>query len=151
NRIAEIGTPSGLSYSGASTGHCVTGVQNSEFGWLDGSPGSGVQPWPCQSMRWAGGSPMPAHHTSPSSVRATLVKMELPLARVRMAFGLVFQSVPGATPNRPYSGLTAYNRPSAPNRIQAMSSPSVSTRQPGMVGCSMARLVLPQADGKAPA
>ena len=32
-----------------------------------------------------------------------------------------------------------------------MSSPTVSTRQPGSVGTSMARLVLPQADGKAPA
>jgi hypothetical protein len=32
-----------------------------------------------------------------------------------------------------------------------MSSPSVSTFQPGMVGSSMARFVLPQADGKAAA
>src|SRR4051812_39573644 len=32
-----------------------------------------------------------------------------------------------------------------------MSSPTVSTFQPGMVGTSMARLVLPHADGKAPA
>jgi hypothetical protein len=80
-----------------------------------------------------------------------LVKIEFPLARVRMALGLVFQSVPGATPNRPYSGLTAYSRPSRPNRIQAMSSPSVSTFQPGIVGSSMARLVLPQADGNAAA
>ena len=31
-----------------------------------------------------------------------------------------------------------------------MSSPTVSTFQPGSVGMSMARLVLPQADGKAP-
>ena len=36
-------------------------------------------------------------------------------------------------------------------RIQAMSSPSVSTFQPSMVGASMARLVLPQALGKAAA
>ena len=31
-----------------------------------------------------------------------------------------------------------------------MSSPTVSTFQPGRVGISIARLVLPQADGKAP-
>ena len=68
-----------------------------------------------------------------------------------MALGLVFQSVPGATPNRPYSGLTAYSRPSAPNRIHAMSSPSISTCQPATVGASMARLVFPQADGNAAA
>src|SRR3954471_11882891 len=107
NRIAEIGTPFGSSYSGASTGHWVIGVQNREFGWLDSSPLSGVQSLPCQSVRCAGGSPMPSHQMSPSSVRATLVNTELPLASVRMAFGLVFQSVPGATPNRPDSGLTA--------------------------------------------
>jgi hypothetical protein len=47
--------------------------------------------------------------------------------------------------------LIAYSRPSAPNRIQAMSSPTVSTVQPGIVGCSMARLVLPHADGNAAA
>ncbi len=70
---------------------------------------------------------------------------------VRMALGLDFQLVPGATPKKPNSGFTAYNRPSLPNRIQAMSSPRVSARQPGMVGCSIARLVLPQADGNAAA
>ena len=94
---------------------------------------------------------MPSHQTSPSSVRATLVKTELPRANVRIAFGLVCKSVPGATPNRPNSGLVAHSRPSSPNRIQAMSSPTVSTFQPGIVGSSMARLVLPQADGNAPA
>src|SRR5690349_16107505 len=150
-RMAEIGTPSGSSYSGASTGHCVIGVQKREFGWLDTSSDAGVQSRSFQSMRWAGGSPMPSHQISPSSVRATLVKIEFPLARVRMALGLVFQSVPGATPNSPYSGLIAYSRPSRPKRIQAMSSPSVSTFQPGIVGSSMARFVLPQADGNAAA
>ena len=94
---------------------------------------------------------MPSHQMSPSSVIATLVKTELPRARVRIAFGLVCWSVPGATPNSPYSGLVAHSRPSSPNRIQAMSSPTVSTFQPGSVGSSMARLVLPQADGNAPA
>src|SRR5664279_683997 len=163
NRIAEIGTPCGSKYSSAMIGHWVIGVQNREFGWLDGSPADssglpfsstpvGVQSRPFQSVRWAGGSGvMPSHQMSPSSVSATLVNTELPLAMVFIAFGLVFQPVPGATPNRPYSGLTAYSRPSSPNFIQAISSPRVSTFQPGTVGSSMARLVLPQALGKAAA
>ncbi len=79
------------------------------------------------------------------------MKTVLPASMVRMALGLDFQLVPGATPKKPNSGLTAYSRPSLPNRIQAMSSPKVSARQPGMVGCSIARLVLPHADGKAAA
>ena len=48
--------------------------------------------------------------------------------------GLVCSLVPGATPKKPYSGLTAHRRPSSPMRIQAMSSPIASTFQPGMVG-----------------
>src|SRR5215212_222994 len=137
-RIAEIGTPFGSSYSGARMGHWLSGVQNRLLGWLDGSSESGVQSRPFQSVRWAGGSlVMPSHQMSPSSVSATLVKTELPLSIVRMALGLVSQPVPGATPNRPYSGLSAYRRPSSPKRIQAMSSPRVSTFQPGMVGSSI--------------
>jgi hypothetical protein len=50
---------------------------------------------------------MPSHQTSPSSVSATLVKTLLPCSIVRIAFGLVFHPVPGATPNRPYSGFSA--------------------------------------------
>src|ERR671910_2554047 len=150
NKIAEIGTPRGSSYSGAMIGHWVIGVQNLEFGCDDGSSESGVQSRPFQSVRCAGGSSViPSHQMSPSSVSATLVKMELPRSMVRIAFALVFQPVPGATPKKPYSGLSAYSRPSSPNRIHAMSSPSVSTFQPGMVGSSMARLVLPHADGNA--
>ena len=68
-----------------------------------------------------------------------------------MALALVSVLVPGATPKNPASGLMAYSEPSAPNFIQAMSSPMVSTVQPGSVGMSMAMLVLPQADGKAAA
>jgi hypothetical protein len=68
-----------------------------------------------------------------------------------MALGLVSSPVPGATPKNPASGLMAYSWPSSPNFIQQMSSPTVSAFQPGMVGMIMARLVLPQADGKAPA
>src|SRR3712207_2164598 len=107
-RIAEIGTPFGSSYSGARIGHWVIGVQNRLLGWLEGSSESGVQSLPFQLVRWAGGSSvMPSHQTSPSSVRATLVNTELPWSMVRMALGLVSQPVPGATPNRPYSGLRA--------------------------------------------
>src|SRR5919112_5067220 len=60
-RVAEIGTAFGSSYSGARIGHWVIGVQNREFGWLDGSSESGVQSLPFQSVRCAGGSPMPSH------------------------------------------------------------------------------------------
>src|ERR671933_3083287 len=111
-RIAEIGTPCGSGYSGARIGHWVIGVQNRLFGWLEGSADPGVQSWPFQLVRWAGGSSViPSHQMSPSSVSATLVKTELPWAMVRIAFGLVSQPVPGATPNSPYSGFTAYSRP----------------------------------------
>ena len=67
------------------------------------------------------------------------------------AFGFEFSLVPGATPKNPNSGLMACRRPSSPNFIHAMSSPMVSTVQPGTVGMSMARLVLPHADGNAAA
>src|ERR1700712_1742153 len=108
NRIAEIGTPRGSVYSGARIGHWVIGVQNRLFGWLEGSAESGVQSAPFQLVRWAGGSSViPSHQMSPSSVSATLVNTELPWSMVRIALGLVSQPVPGATPNRPYSGLSA--------------------------------------------
>ena len=48
--------------------------------------------------------------------------------------GVGVAPVPGATPKNPASGLTAYSRPSSPNRIQAMSSPMVSAVHPGRVG-----------------
>ena len=92
----------------------------------------------------------PSHHTSPLSVSATLVKMLLPRS-VAIALAFVTWLVPGATPKNPASGLMAYSRPSPPNRSHAISSPMVSTRQPGMAGWSMARLVFPQAEGKAAA
>ena len=106
---------------------------------------------PFQSVAWAGWSSlMPSHHTSPSEVSAVLVKMLL-LCRLCIALALVSQPVPGATPKKPASGLIAYRRPSSPCFIQQMSSPMVSAFQPGMVGTSMARLVLPQALGNAAA
>ena len=93
---------------------------------------------------------MPSHQTSPSSVSAVLVKMQLPQS-VSIALGLVLSLVPGATPKNPASGLIAWSRPSSPNFIQQMSSPTVSAVHPGIVGTSIARLVLPHADGNAPA
>src|SRR3954447_20557493 len=76
--------------------------------------------------------------------------MQLP-HNVSIALGLVSYPVPGATPKNPASGLIAYRRPSEPNFIQQMSSPTVSAFQPGIVGLSMAKLVLPHADGNAAA
>src|SRR5205814_7598987 len=101
----------------------------------------------------AGGvSVIPSHHTPPSGVRAVFVKMVF-LDSVAMAFGLVLADVPGATPKKPASGLIARRRPVASGLIQAMSSPTVHTLQPSnpLGGISMARLVLPQALGKAAA
>ena len=68
-----------------------------------------------------------------------------------MAFGFVFIDVNGATPKNPASGFMAYNRPSSPNFIHAISSPTVSTFHPGIVGISIDRFVLPHALGKAAA
>ncbi|SKG71265.1 Uncharacterised protein [Mycobacteroides abscessus subsp. bolletii] len=151
-KMAEMGTPVGSSHSGATVGHCAMGVQYREFGCAAGSVDSGVHCWPRQSIRCSGGVlVIPSHQTSPSSVSAVLVKIELPSSMVSMAFGLVLFPVPGATPKNPASGLTAYRRPSAPKRIQAMSSPIVSAVQPGSVGCSIAMLVLPHEDGNAAA
>src|SRR6188508_1624304 len=76
--------------------------------------------------------------------------MQLPHS-VSIALALVSYPVPGATPKKPASGLMAKRRPSSPNFIQQMSSPMVSAFQPGIVGTSMARLVLPHADGNAAA
>ena len=93
---------------------------------------------------------MPSHQTSPSGRSATLVKIVLP-HRVSIAVGLVSRPVPGATPKKPASGLMARRRPSDPGASQVMSSPSVSTSQPGSVGRSIAKLVLPHAEGNAAA
>ncbi len=95
---------------------------------------------------------MPSHHTPPSGVSATFVKI-LFLASVAIAFGLVFTEVPGATPKKPASGLMARSRPCASGLIQAMSSPTVHTFQPSKPrgGINMARFVLPHALGNAAA
>ena len=107
-KIAEIGTPLGSSHSGAMMGHCDAGVQKRELACDETSPLSGVQSRRFQSVRCAGGSSViPSHQMSPSSVSATFVKIELPCSMVRIALAFVFQPVPGATPKKPYSGLSA--------------------------------------------
>jgi len=105
-RMAEMGTPFGSSHAGAIDGHCDAGAVKRALGWAAGASESGVQSSPRQSTRWAGGSERPSHQTSPSSVRATLVKMQFS-ARVATALGLVSSPVPGATPKNPASGLMA--------------------------------------------
>src|SRR5512140_2185770 len=154
---ALMGTPAGSSHAGSMVGHCEAGEVKREFGCAALAPVclaiSGVQWLPCQSRHSAGGSSvMPSHHTPPSGVSATLVKMLL-RASVTMAFGLVWREVPGATPKNPASGLMARRRPLASGLIQAMSSPTVQIFQPSKPcgGMSMAKLVLPQALGKAAA
>src|SRR6476620_3935951 len=155
NTNALIGTPSGSSKPGSMIGLWARGAQNRAFGCAAGLPVafpvSGVHTWPCQSRHSAGGSSvMPSHHTPPSGVRATLVKMVL-RESVAIALGLVFCDVPGATPKNPYSGLMARRQPWASGLIQAMSSPTVQTFQSFSPagGTIIAKLVLPQALGKA--
>src|ERR1035438_6165092 len=148
-RMASIGTPAGSSHSGAIAGSWDAGDVKRELGCAAGVPRSFDQSWPFQSMSPTGGSPMPSHQMSPSAVRAVLVNMVLASIE-SIAFGLVCMLVPGATPKNPASGLMAWSRPSGPGFIQQMSSPTVSTFQPGSVGTSIARLVLPHALGNAP-
>src|SRR5579863_8301130 len=153
--MALMGTPSGDSQSGSMVGHCEAGAVKRPLGCAAVVPFflpiAGVQCWPRQSRHSAGGlSVMPSHQTPPSGVRATLVKMVL-RARVAIAMRLVLTLVPGATPKKPASGLMARRRPLASGRIQAISSPTVHTFQPFMDegGMSMAKFVLPQAEGNA--
>src|SRR5579864_7529708 len=127
--IALIGTPCGSSHAGSIVGHCDAGAVKRELGCAAFAPVlfaiSGVHRCPCQSRHSAGGSSViPSHHTPPSGVSATLVKIVL-RDSVAIAFGLVRAEVPGATPKKPDSGLIARSRPSASGLSQAMSSPTV--------------------------
>src|SRR5262245_14683515 len=104
-------------------------------------------------MSWFGGvSVRPSHHTSPSSVRATFVKIVF-CRIISIALALERYDVPGATPKEPVSGLIAWSRPSPPGLIQAMSSPTVVIFQPWnrLGGIIMEKLVFPQALGNAAA
>src|SRR5260221_14706676 len=113
---ALIGTPSGFFQSGSIVGHWEAEEVNRALGWAAFAPVflaiSGVRSLPCQSINRAGGfSVLPSHHSPPSGVKATLVKMVF-LARAAMALGFVFSDVPGATPKNPVSGLIAKRSPS---------------------------------------
>ena len=78
-------------------GHWAIGVQKRLLGCAAfslGRPPTGPVPErhsrPFQSVTTSGISGvMPSHHTSPSGVSATLVKIELPGSSVRIALGLV--------------------------------------------------------------
>src|SRR3989441_10156636 len=153
--MALIGTPFGSSHAGSIVGHCEAGAVKRALGCAALAPVclaiSGVHLLPCQSRHSAGGSSvMPSHHTPPSGVSATFVKIEF-FESATIAFGFVLAEVPGATPKKPASGLMACKRPLASGLIQAMSSPTVQTFQPSNPagGISMAKLVLPQALGNA--
>src|SRR5579862_2761752 len=131
---ALIGTPSGSSHAGSMVGHCEAGAVKRAFGCAALAPVSlaicGVHFLPCQSRHSLGGvSVMPSHHTPPSGVSATLVKIVF-FASVAIAFGFVCVEVPGATPKNPASGLMARRHPLESGLIQAMSSPTVHTFQP---------------------
>src|SRR5208282_4014299 len=105
NMKAAIGTPSGLSHSGSSDGHWLAATVKRAFGCAAFRPQSAVHDRPCQSVRCAGASRvMPSHQTSPSSVRATLVKITFALS-VAIALGFDSYDVPGKTPKYPASGL----------------------------------------------
>src|SRR5229473_1410774 len=119
--IALIGTPLGFSQSGSIVGHCEAGAVKRAFGCAALTPVSfaicGVHLLPCQSRHSAGGSSViPSHHTPPSGVSATLVKIEF-VESVIIAFGFVRADVPGATPKNPASGLIARRRPLASGLI----------------------------------
>jgi hypothetical protein len=76
---------------------------------------------------------MPSHHTPPSGVSATLVKMVL-RASVAMALGLVLPTGAGRDAEEAGFGIDGAQRPLASGLIQAMSSPTVQTFQPFETG-----------------
>ena len=92
---------------------------------------------------------MPSHHTSPSSVSATLVKMTFACS-VSIALGLVSYEVPGRDAEVAGLGIDRVQVAVRAGLIHAMSSPTVVTFQPSKPrgGISIAKLVLPQALGK---
>ena len=135
-------------------GQLTAGEVKREFGCAPGTPEAGSHGSPFQLSASVGGSlSSPSHQTVPSGLRTTFVKMVFLRVAAR-ALGFVFSLVPGATPKKPFSGLTAQSRPSGPGRSQAISSPTHQHFQPfsrhAAGGMSIARLVLPQADGNAP-
>src|SRR6202020_997684 len=131
---AEIGTPFGLSQSGSIVGHWLAGAVKRPFGCAAVAPVSlpiaGVHFLPRHAITSAGvSSVIPSHHTPPSGVSATSVKIVF-FASVAIAFGFVFALVPGAPRKNPASGLIPRNYPIASGLIHAIGSPSVQTFQP---------------------
>ena len=152
NRIASIGTPAGSSHSAAIDGHLRGRRREARVrvrGRASRSRASSRRR-ASRSRARAARSSCPPTRRRRRRCSAQLVKIEH-FRIVAIAFGFVSRPCPGATPKNPASGLIACRRPSGPNFIQAMSSPTVSTFQPGRVGISIARFVLPHADGNAPA
>ena len=73
NRMASIGTPFGSSHSLAITGHWPAGAVKRALGCAAVRPEVGVQERRIQSTGVLGGfAVICSHHTSPSSVSATL-------------------------------------------------------------------------------
>src|SRR4029079_3368202 len=72
NKMASIGTPLGSSHSLAITGHWLAGAVNRAFACAAVRPDDGVQERRIQSTVCSGVVPICSHHTSPSSVSATL-------------------------------------------------------------------------------
>src|SRR3954465_12481612 len=88
--IALIGTPTGSSTSGSSTGLFCIGTAKRLLGWAALVLEPGVHGLPFQSIALAGGSPsFPSHQKSPSFVRATFVKsVSCSIARIAFGFEL---------------------------------------------------------------
>ncbi len=90
---------------------------------------SGLQGLPFQSKAWGGiGVSLP-----PDGVVLQVeghVGEDGALPGGGQGVGVGFLIGPGATPKKPYSGLMAHRRPSAPTRSQAMSSPTHQHFQP---------------------
>src|SRR6266496_6317067 len=96
--IAEMGTPSGLSTSGARAGLLRIGAVKRLLGCAHFSLETGVHLSPRQSRHSLGGSPsLPSHHTSPSAVSPTLVK-RVSFSINFIALGFDRRFVPGTTP-----------------------------------------------------
>src|SRR5256886_14082609 len=116
-----MGTPCGSSNLGEIDGHCAAGAVKREFGCAAFSLDPLCHGRPRQSVRRSGTGPsIPSHQGEPSSVTATLVKIEF-LRRVAMALGFVFGDVPGATAKKPASGLLAQRPPSGSRSVARIS------------------------------
>ena len=135
-------------------GHCAAGGREARVGVRGRAPRSRASSrCPASRSRASGGSSvMPSHQMSPSSVERDVGEDRVALDRLhRVRVGLA-APVPGATPKKPASGLigveAAVLAEAASRRCRRRSSPPSSR---GAWAVSIARLVLPEADGKAAA